>query len=245
MARTRIQDPSTDARTQNGGFINPPIEKRNNRDPYGEWWDKQDKRNYGEPVHEDNDILGALSLHDYDHFTPGWAGVLLGCFGVAVVGLCGVTAFMYPDKKSVPKCYPDGLEAELGGPRAVRVRGPRYRRKMILRETDCRRHGKRVMLSTGRTTSLWIRSRRRASETLCTYISDIFRNFTASWLYLFTDSNFEKRKRRNQEIATIFSVSNTDKSPNLQADTESCRFIMPKASSDTCKRKPGHGLRYV
>jgi len=106
----------------NGGFINPPIEKRNNRDPYGEWWDKQDKRNYGEPVHEDNDILGALSLHDYDHFTPGWAGVLLGCFGVAVVGLCGVTAFMYPDKKSVPKCYPDGLEAELGGPRAVRAR---------------------------------------------------------------------------------------------------------------------------
>ncbi|KAJ4292536.1 hypothetical protein N0V90_009199 [Kalmusia sp. IMI 367209] len=106
----------------NGGYINPPAEMRNKRDPYADWWDKQDRRNYGEPVHEDNDIQGALALHDYDHFKPGWGGVLLGTFIVSVFGLCGIVSLYYPDKKSVPKTYENGLEAELGGPGAVRAR---------------------------------------------------------------------------------------------------------------------------
>ena len=108
-------------RGQNGGYINPPAELRSKRDPHADWWDKQERRNYGEPVHEDNDILGALSLHDYDHFTPGWGGVLLGTFVVTVLGLCGVVSLIYPDRISVPKQYAGGLEAELGGSRAVRV----------------------------------------------------------------------------------------------------------------------------
>ena len=110
---------------QNGGYINPPAEKRNNRDPYADWWDKQDRRNYGEPVHEDNDIQGAIALHDYDHFKPGWGAVLLGTFVATAFGLAGIVSLYYPDRKSVPKTYEDGLEAELGGPRAVRVSLPR------------------------------------------------------------------------------------------------------------------------
>ena len=74
-------------------------------------------------MHEDHDILGPISLHDYDHFTPGWGGVLMGTFVAAVLGLCAVVYQVYPDKVSVPKEYEDGLEAELGGPRAVRVSG--------------------------------------------------------------------------------------------------------------------------
>ena len=110
---------------QNGGYINPPPEKRSTRDPYGDYWDKQERRNYGEPCHEDNDILGVLSLHEYDHFTPGWGGILLGTFVASVLGLCGVVAMYYPDKKSAPKTYPDGLEVELGGKRALLV-SPSY-----------------------------------------------------------------------------------------------------------------------
>ncbi|KAF2276946.1 uncharacterized protein EI97DRAFT_432565 [Westerdykella ornata] len=118
-----LVDPkSIDDPYMNGGYLNPPIEKRGNRDPYGDWWDKQERRNYGEPVHEDNDILGALALHDYDHFTPGWGGVLLGTFVVSVLGLCGIVKLWYPDKITVPKAYEGGLEEELGGPRAVRAR---------------------------------------------------------------------------------------------------------------------------
>ncbi|KAH7390949.1 hypothetical protein DE146DRAFT_150162 [Phaeosphaeria sp. MPI-PUGE-AT-0046c] len=114
-----IADPN-----MNGGYINPPAEKRGNRDPYGDYWDKQERRNFGEPCHEDHDILGVLSLHDYNHFSPGWGGVLLGTFVASVFGLCGVVAMYYPDKKSAPKTYPDGLEVELGGKGALLARKP-------------------------------------------------------------------------------------------------------------------------
>ncbi|KAF2638425.1 hypothetical protein P280DRAFT_405197 [Massarina eburnea CBS 473.64] len=114
--RVELADPN-----MNGGYINPPPELRNNRDPYDDWWDQQDRRNYGEPCHEDHDILGAIALHDYNHFTPSWGFVLLGSFIATAFGLCGVMSLVYPDKVSVPKQYEGGLEAELGGPRAVRV----------------------------------------------------------------------------------------------------------------------------
>jgi len=106
---------------QNGGYINPPAEKRSKRDPYADYWDQQERRNYGEPCHEDHDILGVLSLHDYDHFKPGWGGVLFGTFVASVLGLCGAVALVYPDKKSAPRTFPDGLEVELGGKGALLV----------------------------------------------------------------------------------------------------------------------------
>ncbi|KAL1304305.1 hypothetical protein AAFC00_000709 [Neodothiora populina] len=99
----------------NGGYINPVPQKRSLRDPYGDWWDKQERRNYGEPVHEDNDILGVFSTEPYTHYQPGFGAVLLGTFVASVFGLCAVVYQFYPDKASVPKTYPDGLEAELGG----------------------------------------------------------------------------------------------------------------------------------
>jgi NADH dehydrogenase (ubiquinone) 1 beta subcomplex subunit 8 len=107
---------------QNGGYINPPPLKRQFRDPYGDWWDKQERRNYGEPVHEDNDILGIFTPEEYTHFTPGHGLMLLGCFVASVFALSGVVSFIYPDKVSVPRTFPGGLEEELGGPRAVRTR---------------------------------------------------------------------------------------------------------------------------
>ncbi|RYN86794.1 hypothetical protein AA0120_g8058 [Alternaria tenuissima] len=109
---------------QNGGYINPPAEKRGNRDPYGDYWDKQERRNYGEPCHEDNDILGVLALHDYNHFSPQWGFVLMGTFIATVFGLCAAVGTVYPDKLSAPKTYPDGLEAELGGKGALLARKP-------------------------------------------------------------------------------------------------------------------------
>jgi NADH dehydrogenase (ubiquinone) 1 beta subcomplex subunit 8 len=77
--------------------------KRQFRDPYGDWWDKQERRNYGEPVHEDNDILGMFSLEEYTHSTPGKAVFQIGCFVAAVFALCGVVALYYPEKPSAPE----------------------------------------------------------------------------------------------------------------------------------------------
>jgi len=71
---------------QNGNYPDPnttsalPV-KRQFRDPYADWWDPQERRNYGEPVHEDNDILGIFSPDEYTHFTPAWGGVLMVCYG--------------------------------------------------------------------------------------------------------------------------------------------------------------------
>ncbi|KAF2139926.1 uncharacterized protein K452DRAFT_299902 [Aplosporella prunicola CBS 121167] len=117
LSQADVEDPD-----MNGGYINPPRVKRQFRDPYGDWWDKQERRNYGEPVHEDNDILGIFSPEEYTHFTPGWGAVLFGTFVATVLGFSAVVSHMYPDKASVPKTYPDGLEAELGGPNALRAR---------------------------------------------------------------------------------------------------------------------------
>ncbi|KAK5130182.1 hypothetical protein LTR08_002391 [Meristemomyces frigidus] len=110
----------------NGNYPDPsttsalPL-KRQFRDPYADWWDKQEMRNYGEAVHEDNDILGVFSPFEYTHFKPGWGLVLMGSFVATVGALCLVVSQLYPDKPSVPRTFPDGLEKELGGPRAVRA----------------------------------------------------------------------------------------------------------------------------
>lgn len=61
-------------------------------------WDPQERRNYGETVHEDNDILGIFSTEEYTHFKPGWGAVLLGTFVASVGVLCGVVYRYYPDR---------------------------------------------------------------------------------------------------------------------------------------------------
>jgi len=93
------------------------------RDPYDEWWDPQERRNYGEVVHEDNDILGVFSTENYTHFTPGWGLVLMGTFVASVLGLCGVVKVLYPDSPTVPRRYEGGLERELGGSKTLSVSG--------------------------------------------------------------------------------------------------------------------------
>ncbi|PGH10147.1 hypothetical protein AJ79_05502 [Helicocarpus griseus UAMH5409] len=109
---------------QNDNYYNPPNQRRQFRDPYGEWWDKQDRRNFGEPVHEDNDILTILSPEEYTHFKPAKAFFLLGCAATAVLTLSGVVSLYYSDKPSVPRTFPDGLEKELGGPSTMLARKP-------------------------------------------------------------------------------------------------------------------------
>lgn len=106
---------------QNGGYINPPAIKRQFRDPYGDWWDKQERRNFGEPIHEDNDRLAMFSPHEYTWTTPGKGAVMFLTFAATLLAGVGVAYYTYPDMKSYPRDFPDGLERELGGAGAVRV----------------------------------------------------------------------------------------------------------------------------
>jgi NADH dehydrogenase (ubiquinone) 1 beta subcomplex subunit 8 len=109
-------------RMQNGGYINPPAIKRQHRDPHADWWDPQERRNFGEPVHEDNDVLGIFSPWDYTWTTTGPGLVMIGTFIATVLGVSGVVYFNYPDRIAYPREFEAGLERELGGPGAVRAR---------------------------------------------------------------------------------------------------------------------------
>ncbi|KAJ5558101.1 NADH:ubiquinone oxidoreductase ASHI subunit [Penicillium sp. DV-2018c] len=117
-----LRDAAVEDPLQNGNYPNPPRVKRAFRDPHGGWWDAQEKRNFGEPVHEDNEILGVFSPEQYTHVSAGKGAFHLGCFVVAFLGLVGIVSLNYPDKPSVPKTYVDGLEKELGGPNALPAR---------------------------------------------------------------------------------------------------------------------------
>ncbi|KAI1491586.1 hypothetical protein F5X96DRAFT_458003 [Biscogniauxia mediterranea] len=116
---TDAEDPG-----MNGGYINPPRVKRQFRDPNGDWWDKQERRNYGEPIHEDNDVLGVFSPYEYTWTTPGKGLAQIGAFVATFMGLCWVVGRLYPDKPSYPREFEGGLERELGGPGAERARAP-------------------------------------------------------------------------------------------------------------------------
>ncbi|KAF2720434.1 hypothetical protein K431DRAFT_321008 [Polychaeton citri CBS 116435] len=112
---------------QNGNYPDTKLTtslpvKRQFRDPYGDWWDKQERRNYGETVHEDNDVLGIFSPEEYTHVTPGWGAVQWSAFLATTGFVLGAVYQYYPDKASVPRAFPGGLERELGGSGAVRAR---------------------------------------------------------------------------------------------------------------------------
>lgn len=66
-----------------------------------------------------------FSPYEYTHTKPGKGLFQIGCFVVVVLGLCGVVSMTYPDKPSAAREFEGGLEAELGGPTAVRVRIPK------------------------------------------------------------------------------------------------------------------------
>ncbi|KIV80773.1 hypothetical protein PV11_08251 [Exophiala sideris] len=105
----------------NGGYINPPRVKRQFRDPYAQWDDPQERRNFGEPVHEDNDVLGVFALEDYRHMTTSRGLLMWAGFISVVLSLSYAVASTYPGKPSAPKEYEAGLDRELGGAGAVRA----------------------------------------------------------------------------------------------------------------------------
>ena len=106
---------------QNGGYINPPRIKRQFRDPHADWWDKQERRNFGEPVHEDHDILGMFSPYEYTWVGTGKGLFQIGCFVAVFLSVCYGVKLTYPDRPSYPREFEGGLEKELGGAGAIRA----------------------------------------------------------------------------------------------------------------------------
>ncbi|KAI1437651.1 NADH:ubiquinone oxidoreductase 20.1kD subunit [Xylaria sp. CBS 124048] len=107
----------------NGGYENPPPIPRQFRDPHGDWWDKQERRNFGEPLHEDNDMLGMFSPHHYTWINARDGLAQVGVFIAVLLGVCWVVGKVYPDKPAFPREFEAGLQRELGGPGAARAPG--------------------------------------------------------------------------------------------------------------------------
>ncbi|KAL5596636.1 hypothetical protein BROUX41_006666 [Berkeleyomyces rouxiae] len=114
---TELEDPE-----MNGGYINPPYIKHQFRDPYGDWWDKQERRNFGEPIHEDNDRLAIFSPYEYTWTTAGKGAVMFAAVTAVFLAVISGVSTIYPDRKSYPREFEGGLERELGGPGAKRAR---------------------------------------------------------------------------------------------------------------------------
>ncbi|KAG7132825.1 hypothetical protein HYQ45_008855 [Verticillium longisporum] len=116
-ALTEAEDPG-----MNGGYVNPPFIKRQHRDPYGNWWDKQERRNFGEPVHEDHDLLGIFSPYEYTWTTAGPGALMIGTFVATFLVVVGAIYVTYPDRPTFPREFENGLQRELGGASALRAR---------------------------------------------------------------------------------------------------------------------------
>lgn len=72
-------------------------------------------------MHENEDELNIFSLEEYTVMS-GKMGMAMWAFFLSCVG--GLSYAVYatlPDRPSAPKEYEGGLEAELGGPGALRV----------------------------------------------------------------------------------------------------------------------------
>ncbi|KAI8377958.1 uncharacterized protein BYT42DRAFT_572319 [Radiomyces spectabilis] len=102
-----VEDP------QIGDYPNLPRNSNQVRGPYG-WWDPQDRRNFGEPLHEEDEIFSVWGpdLHTY---SPYKALAQLGLAALITAGFAGIVYKTYPDRPAVQRTYPyDGLKAELG-----------------------------------------------------------------------------------------------------------------------------------
>eukprot|EP00112_Aurelia_sp_Birch-Aquarium-sp1_P000301 Seg1026.3 transcript_id=Seg1026.3/GoldUCD/mRNA.D3Y31 product="NADH dehydrogenase" protein_id=Seg1026.3/GoldUCD/D3Y31 len=94
------------------------------RDPYGKYWDQQDRRNFGEPLHEEDDLFSIWMPDRHDESNVSTAEAVRN-LGIAF-GLLGFVYFLstfYNDENSnevVPKMYPyNNLYLETGGDPAL------------------------------------------------------------------------------------------------------------------------------
>lgn len=83
---------------QNGGYVQPAAVKRQFRDPHGDWWDKQERRNYNEPIHEDYDQLGMFTPYEYTWTTAGKGLAQIGAFVAAFLTVVYCVKATYPDR---------------------------------------------------------------------------------------------------------------------------------------------------
>merc|ERR1712141_346918 len=103
-----------------GDYPNLPERSYQLRDPYVKYWDQQDRRNFGEPLHEEDDILSIWmpDRHDESMTTANEALRNL-CIAFGLLGFIYYLSTFYNEENSsevVPKLFPyNNLYLENGG----------------------------------------------------------------------------------------------------------------------------------
>ncbi|CCH45777.1 NADH dehydrogenase [ubiquinone] 1 beta subcomplex subunit 8, mitochondrial [Wickerhamomyces ciferrii] len=86
------------------------------RDPYENWDDVQNRRNFNEPLHPEFEALSMWSPDYYSHVSDWtavkWNLMYFSCFGI----LSGIIYYLFPPERiSVPRNYPhNGLAKAFG-----------------------------------------------------------------------------------------------------------------------------------
>ncbi|KAJ1958049.1 hypothetical protein GGI12_004840, partial [Dipsacomyces acuminosporus] len=103
-----------DPEPQIGDYPNLPQKFAEERSQRG-WWDRQMRRNFGEPIHEQDEILNMWAPTQY--WSPGWKRVAKLWAGVILTmgSAYYVIAKTRLEKPYVRAFYPNGLKEELGG----------------------------------------------------------------------------------------------------------------------------------
>ncbi|KAK9448210.1 uncharacterized protein V1518DRAFT_419985 [Limtongia smithiae] len=98
-----------------GDYPEFPVIFNQKRDPYVKYDDQQLRRNFGDPLHEDDDVLNMWSPDVHDYVSNGTAGRYIATFFGIIAGAGYLLSFIAPESPAVPRVYPSGLFTELGG----------------------------------------------------------------------------------------------------------------------------------
>ncbi|KAJ9474159.1 hypothetical protein PHBOTO_004215 [Pseudozyma hubeiensis] len=100
---------------QLGDYPDLPFVSQQQRKYSPKWWDPQEKRNFGETPHEQDDVLSVWAPDV--HAVPASSALRQFLVAIGVVVLFGSTVYAgTPEKPALPRTYPrDGLATELGG----------------------------------------------------------------------------------------------------------------------------------
>ncbi|KAI9142469.1 hypothetical protein BKA69DRAFT_1068559 [Paraphysoderma sedebokerense] len=102
---------------QIGDYPNLKWVNAQDKDPYGNYWDVDDRRNKGEPLHYQDEVISVWGPDVHDYPAGKATKELLTFF--AVLGGVAFAAIKYDaqsNNPAAPRVYPyDGLKEELGG----------------------------------------------------------------------------------------------------------------------------------
>ncbi|KAL7421825.1 hypothetical protein Q5752_003596 [Cryptotrichosporon argae] len=112
--------PGEEVDPQLHGYPQLPYVSLQTREPFG-WWDRQERKNFGEVFHEEEDVLGMWGPDVHKTSGPSALAQLSGAF--ALIGVFSYLLYKTrPQRPVAARTYPyGGLEKELGDKLPARV----------------------------------------------------------------------------------------------------------------------------